>query len=159
MAKRAKPTTSVKRSIVSAMRSKVQPRPGIEDFPKPGRSGAMRWKRLASRGIRSRNMWLALGKPCSSSSFGAPGAPASRKKMLQPSTSAVRYRMAVMALSLSGGEKSIERQRTRTSQHQREQAGDIQEIDLVSGWAELRPVGGHPDGVDRAEAVTRMDGE
>src|SRR5262249_42420650 len=62
-------------------------------------------------------------------------------------------------LSLSGCEQSIDRQRTRASQNQHEQPGDIQEIDLVSGWAELRPVGCQPDGVDGAEAVTQMDRE
>ena len=54
------------------------PLSGISELPKPGRSGATMWKRSASSGIRSRNMWPAVGKPCSSSSFGAPGAPASR---------------------------------------------------------------------------------
>src|ERR1700730_15322044 len=33
------------------------------DWPKPGRSGAMMWRRSARSGMRSRNMWLALGKP------------------------------------------------------------------------------------------------
>ena len=52
--------------------------PGLSGCPKPGRSGAMMWKRYDSSGIKSRNMWPALGKQCSSRSFGTSAAPASR---------------------------------------------------------------------------------
>ena len=62
-------------------------------------------------------------------------------------------------ISLSGCEQPINRQRTRASKNQREQAGDVQEIDLVSGWAELRTIGCTPDRVNGAEAVTQMDRE
>src|SRR5262245_26106389 len=56
-------------------------------------------------------------------------------------------------------EQLVDREWATALQDQREQARDIQEIDLVSGWAELRPVGCQPDGVDGAEAVTQMDRE
>src|SRR5215470_16421014 len=69
---------------VNALRS------GISDWPNPGRSGAMTRNRSASPGTRSRNIWLALGKPCSNSSVCASLGPASRYKILKPSTSAFR---------------------------------------------------------------------
>src|SRR5262245_52393249 len=46
--------------------------------PKPGRSGATMWKRSTSNGIRLRNMWDELGKPCSRSRVASSGLPASR---------------------------------------------------------------------------------
>jgi hypothetical protein len=51
---------------------------GMSGWPNPGRSGATMRKRSARSGIKSRNMCPALGKPCSSRSFGPSGAPASR---------------------------------------------------------------------------------
>ncbi len=53
-------------------------RGGAFVWPKPGRSGATRWKRSASSGIRSRNMWLDVGKPCRSRRVGFERLPASR---------------------------------------------------------------------------------
>src|SRR6185312_16814206 len=47
--------------------------------------------RIRQSGIRSRNMWLAVGRPCGSSSVGALTAPASRKKTSDPSASTVRH--------------------------------------------------------------------
>src|SRR4051812_252073 len=55
-------------------------------------------------------------------------------------------------------EKAVNGHRTRAAQHQRDQARDIQEVDLVARRAELRAVGGEPDRVDGAEAVLQMNG-
>jgi hypothetical protein len=46
--------------------------------PNPGWSGATRWKRSASAGIRLRNIRDDVGRPCSSSSVGLAGSLASR---------------------------------------------------------------------------------
>ena len=51
---------------------------GIADSPKPMWSGATRWKRSASAAISSRNMNELVGNPCSSTSVGRDGSPASR---------------------------------------------------------------------------------
>src|SRR5262245_32273193 len=62
----------------------------MSDCPNPGRSGATTWNWSMSRGMRSRNMWPALGKPCSNRIVGAPVGPASRENTLKTSTSTFR---------------------------------------------------------------------
>src|SRR5262245_50823575 len=104
MAKRWSVSTSVKRVITFARFENVYlncSRDGKSDCPKPGKSGATTRYRSDSFGIRFRNMWLDVGKPCSSSSGGPFTGPASRYVTPKPSTSTRLYLMTLISTSIS----------------------------------------------------------
>src|SRR5437773_189864 len=50
-------------------------------------------------------------------------------------------------------EQAVDGQRPHPAEDQRDQARDVQEIDLVTRRAELRPLRGQPDRIDGAEAI------
>src|SRR5262249_19955349 len=57
------------------------------------------------------------------------------------------------------GAKTVDGQRSRAAQDQRDQSRNVKEVDFVTGRAELWSVFGQSDRVDGAEAVLQVHGE